>query len=241
MNPSNKIFFYISLISLSVFINMISAAADSTTVSFQKQNKKSNYVSISFGMGLSYCNNPSLIKFIENDVPNYIYIPNDQKVADFSTAIEFFGGVEIQIKKSFSIKPEYSYLIKSIKIPSNTNYQYDYNSNQPIVMFNYIFSQQNSFIKFGLGGGYSFNNFTRKEINAETNYSSSGAAIKFEATFNAQLGKSAATYLSGFLLQTFSSDLKDSNGNYLLNLNKEKVNLGSFGLGVRLGVEIFIF
>lgn len=240
MNSKN-FFFCISLLSLSVFTNKISKASDSTVVSFQKQNKNSNYISISFGMGLNYCNNPSLVKFIGLDVPNYDYIPNDEKVSDFSTAIEFFGGVEFQITKDFSVKPEYSYLIKSFRIPSNTSYEYDYNSNQPLVMFNYIFSQQNSYIKFGLGGGYSFNNFTRKLNNTESLYTSSGAAIKFEGTFNAQLGKSAATYLSGFLLQTFSSDLKDNNGNYLSALNNEKVNLGSFGYGVRLGVEIFIF
>lgn len=238
---SKKIFFCISLIILTVFLNHDSTAADSTTVSFQKQNKKSNYISISFGMGLNYCNNPSLVNFIGLDVPDYTYIPNNEKVSDYSTAIEFFGGVEFQLKKNFSVKPEYSYLIKSFRIPSNVNYEYDYNSNQPMVIFNYIFSQKNSYIKFGLGGGYSFNSFTRKVINSESKYTSSGAAIKFEGTFNAQLGKSSATYLSGFLLRTFSSDLKDESGNYLLDLNNGNVNLGSFGAGIRLGVEIFIF
>ncbi len=241
MKRCNNIFFFITLAGLTAFVSMISKAADSTNVSFQSQNKNHNYISISFGMGLNYCNNPSLNKFIETDVPNYIYIPNDQKISNFSTAIEFFGGVEIQVKKSFSVKPEYSYLLKTIRVSSNSDYQYDYNSSQPIVMLNYIFSQPNSFIKFGLGGGYSFNNLTRKVITNETNYSSSGGAVKFEGTYNAQLGKSAATYLSGFLIQTFSSDLKDDSGNYLVNLNNERVNLGSFGLGVRLGVEIFIF
>ncbi|MEO8209376.1 MAG: hypothetical protein ABI840_02360 [bacterium] len=236
-----KIFFYISLIIISVFLNKISIAGDSTTASFEKQNKKSRYVSISFGMGVSTSNNPSLTNFIELDVPNYSFDPNTEKVGKFTTGIGFFGGVEFQVKKNFSVKPEYSYFIKSIDIPSNANYQYHYNSNQPMVMFNYIFSQRNSFIKFGLGGGYFFNNFTRKVINIETEYSSSGAAIKFEGIFNAQLGKSAATYFSGFLVQSFSSDLKNSNGNYLLDLNGGKVNLNSFGLGVRLGLEIFIF
>ncbi|MDQ3020191.1 MAG: hypothetical protein M3R36_06445 [Bacteroidota bacterium] len=236
-----KNFLYVSLIILSVFLNKISIGADSTTASFEKQNKKSKYVSISFGMGVSTSNNPSLKNFIELDVPNYIFDPNIEKVSEFTTGIGFFGGVEFQIKNNFSIKPEYSYFIKAIDIPSNANYQYHYNSNQPMIMFNYIFSQRNSYIKFALGGGYFFNNFTRKVINIETEYSSSGAAIKFEGIFNAQLGKSAATYFSGFLVQSFSSDLKHSNGNYLLDLNGGKVNLNSFGLGVRLGLEIFIF
>lgn len=236
-----KSYFFIAVAFQIFFSGNILNAADSTAVSFQKQNAKKNFISISFGMGVNYCNNPSLVNFIGDDVPNYEYIPNNEKVSDYSSAIQFFGAVEFQIKKNFSVKPEYSYQIKSISVASNSNYQYNYTANQPMLMLNYIFAQKHSYIKMGIGGGYFFYSFTRKYVNTESNYNSSGAAIKTELTLNAQLSTSTATYLSGFLMQSFSSDLKNDDGAYLLSTNGDKVNLNSFGLGVRLGVEIFIF
>lgn len=229
------------VLSASLFSSKMFAQDSKKQISFKNQNKYNNYLSLSFGMGVLYSNNSSLTKYIELDVPNYTFIPNDQKVAPFTTAIQFFGGVEVQLAKKFSVKSEYSYLIKSIDIPTNVSYQYSYVSHQPMILFNYIFLQDYSYIKFGIGGGYFISNFTRKERNIENKYDSQGAGLKLEGIFNAQLGKSAAVYLSGFLLNSFMSDLKNDNGNYLLNLNSEKVNLSSFGAGVRLGVEIFIF
>jgi len=227
--------------SILLFSSKIFAQDSKKKISFKNQNEKSNYISISAGMGILYSNNPSLVKYIELDVPNYTFIPNEQKVSPFTTGIQFFGGVEVQLSKKFSIKSEYSYLIKSIDIPTNINYQYSYFTHQPMILFNYIFLQDYSYIKFGIGGGYFISKFTRKERIIETKYSSSGGGMKLEGVFNAQLGKSAAVYLSGFLMYSFMSDLKNDNGNHLLNLNNEKVNLSSFGAGVRLGVEVFIF
>ncbi len=232
---------YTKIFLLILFLTNHSFAADSTSLSFEKQNMKKKYISFSFGMGIKYSNNPSLINFIPLDVPNYITLPPANQVSTFSNGIEFFGGLEFQIKKNFSVKTEYSYYIKSIDVTSDVNYQYSYTSHQPLLMFNYIFAQSNSFIKFGLGGGYFLYNFTRKVISNETNYSSSGPAVKFEGTFNAQLGKSASTYLSGFIIKTFTSDLRDVNMNYLHSFNNQTVNLSSFGVGLRLGIEIYFF
>ncbi len=233
--------FLLIILSLSFSNNFIFAKDSTNTISFEKQNKRKSYISISLGMGVFHSDNPSLVQFIELDVPNYSFIPNNDKVSEFSTGIQFFGGSEFQIAKTLSIKPEYSYYIKSINIPSNINYQYFYNSHLPMIILNYIFSQKNSYIKFGFGGGYLLSSFTRKERILESDYSSKGAAIKFEGIFNAQIGKSSAVYLSGFLMKSFMSDLKNSNDAYLLNLNNERVNLSSFGVGLRLGVEIYIF
>lgn len=242
-NYVNRIIFcmFMSLILCSFMFTSIFAQDSKKKISFENQNKFSNYISFSGGMGISYSNNPSLTTYIELDVPNYTYIPNVQKVSPFTTGIEFFGGIEVQLDKKFSLKSEYSYLIKSIEIPTNINYQYSYHSHNPMLLFNYIFAQQYSYIKFGLGGGYNITKFTRKERVIETTYNSTGAAMKLEGIFNAQLGKSAAVYLSGFLVKSFMSDLKRDNDTYLVNLNSDRVNLSSFGAGVRLGLEIFIF
>lgn len=233
-----KILIFIFFISFSV---EVSAQDSIKTTSFSKQNKRKNYTSVSFGMGVTYSNNPSLIKYVELDVPNYVFIPNNDKVSDFSTGVQFFGGVEFQISKTFSVKPEYSYNIKSINVPSNTSFRYLYITHQPVIMLNYVFMQEYSYIKFGLGGGYFLSNFTREERTIETKYNSSGIGLKLEGTLNAQIGKSAAVYLGAFVMQTLMSDLKSKDDVYLQNLNNERVNLNSFGVGLRLGAEIFFF
>jgi len=93
---------------------------------------------------------------------------------------------------------------------------------------NYLLPQKFSYIKFGFGGGY-------------FDYKSSGPAVKFEIVFNAQLGKNAATYFSGFMQKTFMSDLKNSNGNFLNGRDESKVDISSFGMGVKLGLELYFF
>ncbi|MEO7357918.1 MAG: hypothetical protein ABIY50_10430 [Ignavibacteria bacterium] len=241
-DKSKILCFFICVVLINFLFSLnLSAQNSKKTISFREQNKNSNYISFSFGMGILYSNNPSLTKFIELDVPNYTFIPNEQTVSSFTTGIQFFGGAEFQLTKKFSVKSEYAYLIKSIDVPTNKNYQYSYFTHQPMIQLYYIFLQDYSYIKFGIGGGYFISRFIRKERVVETKYTSSGTGIKAEGIFNAQLGKSAAVYLCGFLMNSFMSDLKNENGNHLLNLNNEKVNLSSFGAGFRLGVEVFIF
>ncbi|MBS1517045.1 MAG: hypothetical protein JSS91_03070 [Bacteroidetes bacterium] len=230
--------FFLLIITIE---SRIILAGDSTTVPFSSQSSERFFTSFSFGMGVSYSDNSSLLNFIETDVDGYSQIPNDQKLSSFSSGILFFGSAERQVHKNFSVKGEYSYFIKSIDIPSNQNYQYSYYSHQMILNVNYLIPQKYSYFKFGLGGGYLLTDFTRKYITAETEYTSSGPAVKFEITFNAQLGKNAATYLSGFLLKSFMSDLKDKNGKYLSNNLTDRVNLSSFGAGIKLGLELYFF
>lgn len=217
------------------------ASNDSAMAPFSTQSKKSYFTSFSFGMGINYSNNSSLLNFIEFDVDGYNLIPNDEKISNFTSGISFFGSAERQILTDFSVKAEYSYLIKTTDVPYNPSYQYSYYTHQPMLTVNYLWLQKFSYIKFGLGGGYFFSDFTRRYLNIDSDYKSSGPAVKFEIVFNAQLGKNAATYFSGFMQKSFMSDLKNSNGIYLKGRDDSKVNLSSFGMGVKLGLELYFF
>jgi len=221
--------------------NEIFAANDSAMVPFSIQSKKSYFTSFSFGMGIIYSNNSSLQDYIEFDVADYNSIPTDERISTFTSGISFFGSAERQILTDFSLKAEYSYLIKTTDVPYNPNYQYSYYTHQPMLTVNYLLPQKFSYIKFGFGGGYFFSDFTRRYLNNESDYKSSGPAVKFEIVFNAQLGKNAATYFSGFMQKTFMSDLKNSNGNFLNGRDESKVDISSFGMGVKLGLELYFF
>ena len=233
----------VTIILLLLCFSRISFAADSTRVSFQKQNKKNRYISLSFGMGVGYSNNQSLKQFIEYRVPNYGNIPESDKLTGFSTGLEFFGGVERQFAKNFSARIEYAYFIKSM---NSTNvifnsYDFSYISHQPYLILNYIIPLEYSFLKFGAGAGYFFSIFKIREGSIENTYKSNSIGLKLEGVINLQISKNFAGYLSGFINKTFANDLKDKNDVDLVNVKGEKVNLSSFGVGLRLGVEVFIF
>jgi len=154
--------FILIFINFSIICN--ASPLDSIRTSFQEQNKKSDYISFSFGMGINYCNNNSLIDFIELRIPNYNTVPQNERFSQFSTGLEFFGGVEYQISRNFSIKGDYSYFIKSINISRFQNYDYSYINHQPYIIFNYIIPKEYFFLKIGGGVGYLLSNLTVKEF-----------------------------------------------------------------------------
>lgn len=226
---------------ISIFLSQNLFAQDTTNVSFETQNRKSKYKSFSFGMGANYGSNEELVRYIGYRLPFYNTLPDERKLSDYSTGLEFFFGAEFQVAKRFSLKADYSYQIKSFNVADYPAYEYSYISHQPYLMGYYVLPQRFSFVKFGAGAGYILSDFTQKEFGGELSYSSKGPAVKLETVFNLQISKTVAGYLGGSMFNTFMSELEDSNGNKLLNANNETVKLSSFGLGIRLGVEIFIF
>lgn len=239
MNLQMKILILFFILT-AVFINVVKA--DSTNVSFRSLNKGKKYISVSFGMGAIYGNNTSLKNYIQYEIPNYGLLTRDQQLSEFYTGLDFFGGVEKQLSRSFSIKADYSYFIKSYNVDMYPQYNFSYSSHQPGIMLYRIIPQEYSYIKIGVGTGYVLSNFSIKEYGLEKSYTSNGIGFKTELILNAQIGKTFSGYISGYLIKTFLQNLKDTNGNELLtNATKETVNLSSFGAGIRLGVEIFFF
>jgi hypothetical protein len=218
------------------------AKADSTNVSFQKLNKGKKYTSFSFGMGALYCNNPNLMKYIEQEIPIYNTLTRDQQLSEYYTGLEFFGGIERQINRNFSVKTEYSFFIKSYNVNAYPAYDFSYTSHIPGISLFYIIPQEYSYIKIGAGADYILSSLIVKKYGTEKKYTSNGFGMKGEIIFNAQIGKSFAGYISGYLTNTFLNNFKDNDGKELLtNVTSEKVNLNSFGAGIKLGVEIFLF
>jgi len=218
-----------------------SLALDSNRVSFQQQNKKLKYISFSFGMGINYCDNNSLIDFAELQIPNYNTVPQTERFSRFSTGLEFFGGIEHQLSRNVSLKADYSYFIKSVNISRFPNYDYSYFSHQPFLTIYYIIPQEYSFLKFGAGAGYIISELRVKEFSLEKSYTSGGLGLKLEGILNAQISRNVAGYFSTFIIKSFQTDLKDGNNTVLNNLKNEKVNLSSFGFGLRIGLEVFVF
>ncbi len=229
------------LLSMMFLLMLTSNVFSQTKISFEKQNAGNKYKNFSFGMGISYSNNTSLVNFVKQDFPNYNPNSTAGNIKSLDAGVEFFGSSEFQISRLWSVKAEYSYFTKSISLPAGTFYTYSYNAHQPLLNLSYISRSQFIFFKFGAGVGYDFSTFTRSVSNFDAKYTASGFIIKPEISANAQLSNKVAGYISGFMDFKFTGDLKDDAGANLLTPSGETVNLNSQGLGLRLGLSIYIF
>jgi hypothetical protein len=192
-------------------------------------------------MGANYSSNPSVITFMEGDIDFYSTISPEEGFSTLEGGLEFFSGIEYQLSKNFSLKGEYSFLTKSFSISQFPNYEYSYINHQPYLILNYIIPGDHNFIKLGGGAGYIITNFSAKRFGSESKYQSSGFGIMGEAVVNLQISNNVGGYISGYTFKTFTGDLEDDSGTKLVNNQSGNVNVSSFGIGLRLGMEIFIF
>lgn len=231
----------IALFVLMLLYSISAFGQNKSPTSFKVLNKDNSYISFSFGMGANYSSNPSLITYMEGDIDFYNTISPDDRFSTMEGGLEFFSGIEYQLSKNFSVKGQYSFLTKSYSISQFPNYDYSYINHQPYILLNYIIPDNNSFIKLGAGAGYIISNFTARRFGGEGKFHSSGFGIMGESVINLQISSNVGGYISGYVFKTFAGDLEDDNGVKLVNNTGGNVNVSSFGVGLRLGMEIFIF
>jgi hypothetical protein len=216
---------------------LFNSAANSQDKKIGKQFK--NRFSFSIGMGISMSTSPSFVDYIRNDVP----FSNKDSVKAFGVGLEFFGGLDYDISKNFSIKLDYSYFIKSLTYNySYFTYDYFYSIHQPYLMGFYVIRGETYQLKFGGGLGYHFAQM-KKDIGASSDliYNASGLGYRAQVEFIAGLSKKMNSYVSGFINGSSIGTLKDLNKNPLKITNtNEEVNLGGFGIGIRLGLSYYI-
>src|SRR5437762_14044231 len=97
--------FYIFVLS-GLISGSVLSYSQSDTSKYIKFKKK---VSISLGMGISYGTAPSFRSYLLEVLPL-----SKDSVRTFNVGIEFFGGLEYELSKKFSIRLEYAYFIRSI-------------------------------------------------------------------------------------------------------------------------------
>ncbi len=215
---------------------------DGGTVSFAKQNKSKHYTSFALGMGAAYGNNKSLNTFIGYELPGYNNVADSRKLKDFKTGFEFFGMVERQVASKIAVKLDYSYFLKSNKVDDYPNQSFDYTNHQILLGANYLIPGEYYFLKFGVSAGPVFSSLDSKSYTSNYGiFTSTGLLAKAEGSFSVQMGSSLAGYISGYVGNVFAGNLKDGTDKEIKNAAGETVNLSSFMLGVRLGIEFYIF
>jgi len=225
------------------FISLNSAVSQENIISFGKQNKNTKYKSVSGGMRLSYGNNPSFLKFVQYELPDYFRVPESQQISNFEVGYEFFGGFEYQLAKNFSLKADYSYYIKSLNstAPQYSAYDFTYYNHNILLTGYYLIPGDYFYLKFGAGTGLILSSLSTQTFGLTGKYNSTGINTKLEGVLNTQISNSIAAYFSVFLSGSFNGSLKNSDGSLLKSRPGEEVNLNSFNAGLGLGFEYFIF
>lgn len=231
------------IIVIFCFFTVETISAQEKIISFEKQNKGAKYKSISGGMRLSYGSNPSLLRFIQYELPDYFRVPESLQIPDFNVGYEFFGGFEYQLAKKFSLKADYSYFIKSVNSTASQYSMYDftYNSHNILLTGYYLIPGEHFYLKFGAGTGLILSKLSTQMYGLLADYNSTGLKVKIESVLNTQISNSLAAYFGVFLSNTFNGAMEKSDGSKLLNRTGEEVNLNSFGFGLSLGFEYFMF
>jgi hypothetical protein len=198
-------------------------------------NERENSLAFFAGMGIHMVAAPDIVEYI-NTVTTF-----SQRVDDFGTVVEFFGGAEFPVNKEWGIKFEHSYLFKSYTVPGNLGGTHDlyYSVQSPSLLVQKTYSGKGYFFKIGAGGGYNFGYVSQKvsTFGITTEYTSRGLGLKAEAVGQTAFDENFFGYIGASLGWGFLGDLKDNKGFYLSAPNSAaRVSLRYFHAGLRFGV-----
>ena len=187
------------------------------------------------GMGVHVVSAPDIVEYI-NTVTIF-----SQRVDDFGTAVDFFGGVEFPIANDWGVKLEHAYLFKSYSVPGKLGGIYDlyYSTQSPTITIQKIISGKGFFFKIGAGGGYHFGYASQKvsTFGIVTEYVSSGIGVKADVVGQTAFDDNFFGYIGGSLGWEFLGELKDSKGLNLFAPNSTSpVSLRYFHAGIRFGI-----
>lgn len=231
------------LIAIVLFTSTSAIAFDDPKIiPFEELSKTAKFTSFYSGMLIDISSGSSLKEYVETRLPGYSNLPSEQRLSSFSYGIGFFVGGEKQVSKNLSAKLEYTYRIKNISVDAIPNHEYSVFSHRPAVGFNYIIPQGYAFIKIGAAFSYNLNTLKSREFGLETEHTGSGIGINLETLLNLQMSNSLAVYLGGNLTGEISGSLKGENDVVLTNPNTgDEVNLSGFGVGLKLGFNLYFF
>lgn len=203
--------------------------------------QRENGTAVVAGMGINLVNAPDIVDYI-----NATAVSN-QRVDDFATAVDFFGGVEFPVSEEWGLKFEYSYLFKSYTFLATTGATHDffYSAQAPSIIVQRVISGDGFFVKMGAGGGYHFGTAEEKisTFGTSTNYSASGFGMKAEIVGQTAFDENFYGYIGGQLGWEMLGSLKNSNQSLQYNqpqTGTQTAALNYFFAGLRFGVTYYL-
>lgn len=235
-----KLLSRISLPGLSFFILAlpVSAAAqhDSSAAMFIRSE---NSFAVFGGMGIDIVRSSQVVDYI-NALSLF-----SQRVDDWGTAVDFFGGVEFPVDEKWGIAIEESYLFKSYTFAANSGATYDffYSVHAPSILLQRVITGRGYFVKCEAGGGYRFGKAIQKisTYGAENTYTDHGAGIKGAITGQTAFDENFYGYISGQMGWEFLGKLKNTDPSVTEPAigSPESISVRYFYAGLRFGVMYY--
>ena len=191
------------------------------------------------GMGINLVYSPSL-----NDYINFNW--TTENIADFSTAVEFYGEVDYSITEKFQLGLEYVYVLWSYNTSLfiGGNYNLDYIHLKPSLLAYYVISGEGYKFKFGGGIGVRGAKLTESigtTIEGSQEFSVLGVGILGRVQGHTKLGGNFYANIGGTIRYDAPGDpTSDESDNPLYNpITKEAVNLSCFSVSLDIGISYF--
>ncbi|MFA6542669.1 MAG: hypothetical protein WCT99_13800 [Bacteroidota bacterium] len=194
---------------------------------------------ISAGMGVNVVRAAGVVDYINSTA---LF---SQRVDDWGTAVNFFGGIEIPIGSEWNIKFEHSYLFKSYSFIGTNGGTYDlfYSSHSPSILLQRVVSGKGYFVKFGAGGGPHFGS-VKQDVSlygTSSTYRSSGFGLLCELSGQTAFDDHLYGYIGGVIAGEFLGTI--GTGKSTVSSDPSEVpgtvRLNSFSAGLQFGISYY--
>lgn len=158
---------------------------------------RENGIAIVGGMGINLVNAPEIVDYIN------VTALSSQRVDDFATAVDFFGGIELPIGEAWGLKIEHTYLFKSYSFLTATGATNElfYSVQAPSIILQKVYSGEGYFVKMGGGGGYHFGSASEKisTFGVTSDYTTSGIGMKIDIVGQTAFDRNFYGYIGGHM------------------------------------------
>jgi hypothetical protein len=197
-------------------------------------SESENGIGVYGGMGIHLVSAPSIVRYVNASAQS------SGTTDDWGTAIEFFGGMEVPILRSWAVKLEYSFMFKSYTLAAGS-YSQDlrYDVQAPMIMAQYVLPGKGYFLKFSGGGGYHWGTvIPPKTYGVETRYTAKGPGVRMEAEGQTAFDTHLFGYMSGTVGYEFLGKVTSERGQELAN-GGGAVSINYLAAGVRFGLMYY--
>lgn len=206
----------------------------------QPSNGKADkrFFDFTIGLGIDLHSAPSIVDYI-----NLVAQPRlDQKLDEFSTAVEFYAVPELQVSSEWSTAVEYSFLVKSHSIDNRSGFsrsELSYQVHMPTVLVHYLVFGEGYRLKLGGGVGYHLARFDQSfpTIGSEETLRSEGIGFKLDVVGNTKFDETFYGSIGIDLRWDFVGTLTRSGDTAPVERSTPSLpKMNFFNVGVKLGV-----
>lgn len=189
------------------------------------------------GMGISAVSITDLFSYI-NQTPG---IDPYNRLSEFSTAVEFFGAIDLFVRPTIATGFEYSYLLGSHSIETGFgSYDHHFMYHLPLVLGNYIVAGEGYFFKFGGGLGYILARYEEDPVDfpGPIVYTGGGIGGKAQAIGHTPFGDNLFAYIGAEMRFGFPGSVEDEEGRPLTD-GRNDVSFNFFSFGLKFGLMYY--